>query len=91
MDDLAPSLGQIHTVKALREGAQGAPREAGRVVHGDEVRKGLSRDLGLSKEDQGGARQEGVVCCESAGQERVIAILALISPPIGGRGQRRRK
>lgn len=58
-------------------------REYGRfseVLDGDEVRKGLSRDLGLSKEDREEHARRVSYLAKVLSRNGVISIVALISP-----------
>jgi len=50
------------------------------VLDGDEVRKGLSRDLGLSREDREEHAWRVSFVSKLLSRNRVIAIVALISP-----------
>ncbi len=50
------------------------------VLDGDEVRKGLSRDLGLSKEDREEHARRVSYLAKVLSRNGVIAIVALISP-----------
>ena len=50
------------------------------VLDGDEVRKGLSRDLGLSKEDREEHARRMSYVAKVLARNGVVAIVALISP-----------
>jgi adenylylsulfate kinase-like enzyme len=50
------------------------------VLDGDEVRKGLSRDLGLSKEDREEHARRVAYVAKVLARNGVVAIVALISP-----------
>ena len=50
------------------------------VLDGDEVRKGLSRDLGLSKEDREEHARRVSYVAKVLARNGVVAIVALISP-----------
>ncbi len=50
------------------------------VMDGDEIRKGLSRDLGFSKEDRNEHNKRVIFCSKLLARSGVIVIVALISP-----------
>ena len=50
------------------------------VMDGDEIRKGLSRDLGFSKEDRNEHNRRVIFCSKLLARNGVIVIVALISP-----------
>ncbi|MGD9397680.1 MAG: adenylyl-sulfate kinase [Candidatus Thorarchaeota archaeon] len=50
------------------------------VMDGDEIRKGLSRDLGFSKEDRNEHNRRVIFCSKLMARNGVIVIVALISP-----------
>jgi adenylylsulfate kinase len=49
-------------------------------MDGDEIRKGLSRDLGFSKEDRNEHNRRVIFCSKLLARNGVIVIVALISP-----------
>ena len=49
-------------------------------MDGDEIRKGLSRDLGFSKEDRNEHNRRVIFCTKLLARNGVIVIVALISP-----------
>jgi adenylylsulfate kinase len=49
-------------------------------MDGDEIRKGLSRDLGFSKEDRNEHNRRVIFCTKLLSRNGVIVIVALISP-----------
>jgi adenylylsulfate kinase len=50
------------------------------VMDGDEIRKGLSRDLGFSKEDRNEHNRRVIFCSKLLARNGVIVVVALISP-----------
>ena len=50
------------------------------AMDGDEIRKGLSRDLGFSKEDRNEHNHRVIFCSKLLARNGVIVIVALISP-----------
>jgi adenylylsulfate kinase len=50
------------------------------LMDGDEIRKGLSRDLGFSKEDRNEHNQRVIFCSKLLARNGVIVVVALISP-----------
>ena len=50
------------------------------VMDGDEIRKGLSRDLGFSKDDRNERNHRVIFCSRLLTRNGVIVIVALISP-----------
>ena len=61
------------------------------VLDGDEVRKGLSRDLGLSKEDREEHARRVSYVVKVLARNGVVAIVALISRYRRSRQRRRRR
>ncbi|MDG6910097.1 MAG: adenylyl-sulfate kinase [Nitrososphaerota archaeon] len=59
------------------------------VLDGDEVRKGLSRDLGLSKEDREEHARRVSYVAKVLARNGVIAVVALISPYRASRAEAR--
>ena len=49
-------------------------------MDGDEIRKGLSRDLGFSKEDRNEHNHRVIFCTKLLARNGVIVVVALISP-----------
>jgi len=49
-------------------------------MDGDEIRKGLSRDLGFSKDDRNEHNRRVIFCTKLLARNGVIVIVALISP-----------
>jgi adenylylsulfate kinase len=75
-----PGSGKSTIANLLKETLD---REYGRfveVLDGDEVRKGLSRDLGLSKEDREEHARRVSYLAKVLSRNGVISIVALISP-----------
>ncbi|MGQ4912572.1 MAG: adenylyl-sulfate kinase [Candidatus Thorarchaeota archaeon] len=50
------------------------------AMDGDEIRKGLSRDLGFSKEDRNEHNRRVIFCSKLLARNGVIVVVALISP-----------
>jgi adenylylsulfate kinase len=50
------------------------------VMDGDEIRKGLSRDLGFSKDDRNEHNRRVIFCSKLLARNGVIVVVALISP-----------
>ena len=50
------------------------------VMDGDEIRRGLSSDLGFSKEDRNEHNKRVIFCAKLLARNGVIVIVALISP-----------
>lgn len=50
------------------------------TMDGDEIRKGLSRDLGFSKEDRNEHNRRVIFCSKLLARNGVIVVVALISP-----------
>ena len=50
------------------------------LMDGDEIRKGLSRDLGFSKEDRNEHNRRVIFCSKLLSRNGVIVVVALISP-----------
>jgi adenylylsulfate kinase len=50
------------------------------VMDGDEIRQGLSRDLGFSKEDRNEHNHRVIFCTKLLARNGVIVVVALISP-----------
>jgi adenylylsulfate kinase len=50
------------------------------VMDGDAIRKGLSRDLGFSKEDRNEHNRRVIFCAKLLARSGVIVVVALISP-----------
>ncbi len=50
------------------------------AMDGDEIRKGLSRDLGFSKEDRNEHNHRVIFCSKLLARNGVIVVVALISP-----------
>ncbi|TFG30108.1 adenylyl-sulfate kinase [Candidatus Thorarchaeota archaeon] len=50
------------------------------LMDGDEIRKGLSRDLGFSKEDRNEHNKRVIFCSKLLSRNGVIVVVALISP-----------
>jgi adenylyl-sulfate kinase len=50
------------------------------AMDGDEIRKGLSRDLGFSKDDRNEHNRRVIFCSKLLARNGVITIVALISP-----------
>jgi adenylyl-sulfate kinase len=50
------------------------------AMDGDEIRKGLSRDLGFSKEDRNEHNHRVIFCTKLLARNGVIGVVALISP-----------
>jgi adenylylsulfate kinase len=50
------------------------------TMDGDEIRKGLSRDLGFSKEDRNEHNKRVIFCSKLLARNGVIVVVALISP-----------
>jgi adenylylsulfate kinase len=50
------------------------------VMDGDEIRKGLSSDLGFSKEDRNEHNKRVIFCSKLLARNGVIVVVALISP-----------
>lgn len=50
------------------------------VMDGDEIRKGLSRDLGFTKEDRNEHNRRVIFCSKLLARNGVIVVVALISP-----------
>jgi len=50
------------------------------LMDGDEIRKGLSRDLGFSKEDRNEHNHRVIFCSKLLSRNGVIVVVALISP-----------
>jgi len=50
------------------------------AMDGDEIRKGLSRDLGFSKEDRNEHNRRVIFCSKLLSRNGVIVVVALISP-----------
>ncbi len=50
------------------------------AMDGDEIRKGLSRDLGFSKDDRNEHNHRVIFCSKLLARNGVITIVALISP-----------
>lgn len=50
------------------------------LMDGDEIRKGLSRDLGFSKDDRNEHNHRVIFCSKLLSRNGVIVVVALISP-----------
>jgi adenylylsulfate kinase len=50
------------------------------LMDGDEIRKGLSRDLGFSKDDRNEHNHRVIFCSKLLARNGVIVVVALISP-----------
>ena len=50
------------------------------LIDGDEIRKGLSRDLGFSKDDRNEHNHRVIFCSKLLSRNGVIVVVALISP-----------
>jgi adenylylsulfate kinase len=50
------------------------------TMDGDEIRKGLSRDLGFSKEDRNEHNHRVIFCSKLLARNGVVVVVALISP-----------
>ncbi len=50
------------------------------LMDGDEIRKGLSRDLGFSKDDRNEHNRRVIFCSKLLSRNGVIVVVALISP-----------
>lgn len=74
-----PGAGKSTLAVLLRDklGHQGRLVE---VLDGDEVRKGLSRDLGLSREDREEHARRVSYLAKVLSRNRVVSVVALISP-----------
>jgi adenylylsulfate kinase len=75
-----PGSGKSTLAEALRQKFEGDYGRFVEILDGDEVRKGLSRDLGLSKEDREEHARRVSYLAKVLSRNGVISIVALISP-----------
>ncbi len=75
-----PGSGKSTLAGMLKEKFEGEYGRFVEVLDGDEVRKGLSRDLGLSREDREEHARRVSYLAKVLSRNGVISIVALISP-----------
>ena len=75
-----PGSGKSTIAKLLKEKFENEHGRFVEVLDGDEIRKGLSKDLGLSKEDREEHNRRVSYLAKVLSRNGVISIVALISP-----------
>lgn len=75
-----PASGKSTIAKLLKQKCENEFGRYVEVLDGDEVRKGLSKDLGLSKEDREEHARRVSYLAKVLSRNGVIAVVALISP-----------
>lgn len=75
-----PGSGKSTLAKLLEARLRGEFGRYVEVLDGDEIRKGLSRDLGLSKEDREEHARRVSYVAKVLARNGVVAVVALISP-----------
>lgn len=75
-----PGSGKSTLAGVLKEQFEGKYDRYVEILDGDEVRKGLSRDLGLSREDREEHARRVSYLAKVLSRNGVISIVALISP-----------
>jgi len=75
-----PGSGKSTIAKVLKEKFEKDQDRFVEVLDGDEIRKGLSKDLGLSKEDREEHNRRVSYLAKVLSRNGVISVVALISP-----------
>ncbi|MDG6910658.1 MAG: adenylyl-sulfate kinase [Nitrososphaerota archaeon] len=75
-----PGSGKSTLSAVLKESLQRDHGRSVEVLDGDEIRKGISKDLGLSKEDREEHARRVSFVAKLLSRNGVVAIVALISP-----------
>jgi len=75
-----PGSGKSTIASILKQKLEGEHGKFVEVLDGDEIRKGLSRDLGLSREDREEHARRVTYLAKVLSRNGVVSIVALISP-----------
>jgi adenylylsulfate kinase len=75
-----PASGKSTIAILLREKIEKDRKRFVEILDGDEIRKGLSRDLGMSREDLEEHNRRGAFLAKVLSRNGVISLVSLISP-----------
>jgi adenylylsulfate kinase len=75
-----PGSGKSTLASLLKKDLEGQFQRRVELLDGDEIRKGLSRDLGLSKEDREEHARRVAFVAKLLSRNGVVSLVALISP-----------